>query len=315
MNSQARNILIVGRNGQLAWDLYHHLSDIGSVQCIGRPEVDLTDLDTIRNAIRKFKPDILVNAAAYTAVDKAETEFAIAMAVNAEAPRVMAEEANRLNSFFITYSTDYVFDGKKSTPYIETDPTGPLNVYGKSKLAGEHAIAEVSGAYLIFRTSWVYGKRGKNFLRTIVRLAEVQNEIKIVDDQIGAPTWSTDIARATRQIIEQQLAKRTSQSNFPSGYNLNYLSGVYHMTAESSVSWYGFAKAILEEIKSQGLCKGNLATLVPITSEQHHTCAQRPHNSRLSNTLLKDVFHISLPHWRDSLAQVIKDIVAHNKAP
>ena len=180
---------------------------------VGRPELDLLDLNGVREEIRRIKPTVIVNAAAYTAVDQAESEPEAAMKINSEAPAAMAEEAKRLGALFITYSTDYVFDGKSATPYSESDPTAPLNVYGASKLSGERAVEAVGGNHLIFRTSWVYGARGKNFLKTILKLAAERPELRIVDDQVGAPTWSRDLADATRKIIEQ-LARESYSEEF-----------------------------------------------------------------------------------------------------
>ena len=214
MNRADLKIVIVGRNGQLAWEANQRFQGLGEIICMGRPELDLLDINGVREEIRRIKPTVIVNAAAYTAVDQAESEPEAARKINSEAPAAMAEEAKRLGALFITYSTDYVFDGKSATPYRESDPTAPLNVYGASKLPGEQAVEAVGGNYLIFRTSWVYGSRGKNFLKTILRLAAEQPELKIVDDQVGAPTWSRDLADATRKIVEQ-LAARADSANTP----------------------------------------------------------------------------------------------------
>ncbi len=219
MNQADLKIVIVGRNGQLAWEANQRFQGLGQIVCVGRPELDLLDIEGVRAKIRRIKPSVLVNAAAYTAVDQAESEREAAMKINSEAPAVMAEEAKRLGALFITYSTDYVFDGKKASPYSETDPTAPLNVYGASKLSGERAVEAIGGSYLIFRTSWVYGARGKNFLKTIVKLAAERPELRVVDDQVGAPTWSRDLADATRKIIEQ-LAAQSSSARIPIGESI-----------------------------------------------------------------------------------------------
>ena len=211
MNQANQRIVIIGRNGQLAWEAQQRFQGLSEVICVGRPEVDLTDIEGLRAEIRRIRPSVLVNAAAYTAVDQAESEREAAMKINSDAPAAMAEEAKRLGGLFITYSTDYVFDGKSTFPYKETDPTSPLNVYGASKLSGERAVEAVGGSYLIFRTSWVYGARGKNFLKTILKLAAERPELRIVDDQVGAPTWSRDLADATRKIIEQLVTKSTEE--------------------------------------------------------------------------------------------------------
>jgi dTDP-4-dehydrorhamnose reductase len=229
------------------------------------------------------------------------------MKINSDAPAAMAEEAKRLGTLFITYSTDYVFDGESPSPYKEDDSTAPLNVYGASKLSSERAVAAVGGSHLIFRTSWVYGARGKNFLKTILKLAAERPELRIVDDQIGAPTWSRDLADATRKIIEQ-LATKSSNEKISIVDSLGDRSGIYHMTAAGSVSWYGFATAIVEEMKKRSLPKGKLAEVIPIPSSQYPTPAARPHNSRLCNQKLRNVFGMSLPPWRESLATVMNEL-------
>ena len=307
MNRSDLKIVIVGRNGQLAWEANRQFQGLGQVICVGRPEVDLADTDGVCAEIRRIKPSILINAAAYTAVDQAESEPEAAMKINSDAPAAMAEEAKRLGALFITYSTDYVFDGKSPSPYKEDDSTAPLNVYGASKLSSEWAVAAVGGSHLIFRTSWVYGARGRNFLKTILKLAAERPELRIVDDQIGAPTWSRDLADATRKIIEQ-LAAKSSSAKISIVEALGDRSGIYHMTAAGSVSWCGFATAIVEEMRKRGLSKGNLAEVIPIPSSQFPTPAARPHNSRLCNQKLSRVFGVSLPPWRESLVSVMDEL-------
>src|ERR1035438_209135 len=237
-----RKMLVFGRIGQVGWELRHKLACLGPVVGVEYPEIDFTKPDSIRNAVRAAAPAVIINAAAYTAVDKAETEPEIAMAINGTAPGVLAEEARRLGSILVHYSTDYVFDGAKQSAYLETDTPNPQNVYGKSKLAGDEAIQAVGGDYLILRTSWVYGARGSNFLLTMLRLAMERDELQIVDDQIGAPTSSECIAQATANILAQLLA--------PSGRGLDGRSGTYNLTSTGETSWFGFAKALL--IKSSG---------------------------------------------------------------
>ena len=307
MNPSDLKIVIVGRNGQLAWEDNQRFQGLGQVICIGRPEFDLMDIDGVRAEICRIKPSVLVNAAAYTAVDQAESEPQTAMKVNSEAPAAMAEEAKQLGALFVTYSTDYVFDGKKASPYSESDPTAPLNVYGASKLSGERAVEAVGGSYLIFRTSWVYGARGKNFLKTIFKLAAERPELRIVDDQVGAPTWSRDLADATRKIIEQLVTQASSEKS-PIGEALGDRRGIYHMTAAGSVSWCGFAAAIVEEMGKRGLSKANLANIMPIPTNEYPTPAARPHNSRLCNDKLKSAFGVMLPPWRESLAAVMDEL-------
>ncbi len=307
MNQADLKIVIVGRNGQLAWEANQRFQGLGQIVCVGRPELDLLDIDGLRAEIRRIRPSVLVNSAAYTAVDQAESEPEAAMKINSEAPAAMAEEAKRLGALFITYSTDYVFDGKKASPYSETDSTAPLNVYGASKLSGERAVEAVGGSYLIFRTSWVYGARGKNFLKTIARLAAERPELRIVDDQVGAPTWSRDLANATRKIIEQLVTKSATEK-ISIGDALGDRRGIYHMTAGGSVSWCGFAAAILEEMGKRGLGKGNLAKVVPIPTSDYPTPAARPQNSRLCNDKLKNTFGVTLPQWRKSLTLVMDEL-------
>jgi len=307
MNRADLKIVIVGRNGQLAWEANQRFQGLAQIICMGRPEFDLLNLNGVRDEIRRIKPTVIVNTAAYTAVDQAESEPEAAMKINSEAPSAMAEEAKRLGALFITYSTDYVFDGKSAAPYSETDPTGPLNVYGASKLSGERAVEAVGGNCLIFRTSWVYGARGKNFLKTILKLAAERPELRIVDDQVGAPTWSRDLADATRKIIEH-LAARSSSAKTSVGDALGDRRGIYHMTSAGSVSWYGFAAAIVEEIKKRGLSNRAPAKLVPIPSSEYPTPAARPRNSRLCNENLKSAFGVMLPPWRESLAAVMDEL-------
>lgn len=307
MNQPDLKIVIVGRNGQLAWEANQRFHGLGELVSIGRPELDLTDIEGVRAQIRRIKPSVLVNAAAYTAVDQAQSEPDVAMKINSEAPAAMAEEMKRLGGLFITYSTDYVFDGKSPSAYKETDPTAPLNVYGASKLSGEKAIETVGGSYLIFRTSWVYAARGKNFLKTIFRLAAERPELRVVDDQIGAPTWSRDLADATREIIEQ-LAAQSSSAGTSLGEALGDRRGIYHMTAAGSVSWCGFAAAILDEMKKRGLSKGNLANIMPIPASEYPTPAARPQNSRLCNDKLKATFGVTIPQWRTSLTAVMDEL-------
>jgi dTDP-4-dehydrorhamnose reductase len=307
MNRADLKIVIVGRNGQLAWEAKQRFQGLGQIICVGRPEFDLLDLNGVREEIRRIKPSVIVNTAAYTAVDQAESEPEAAMKINSEAPAVLAEEAKRLGALFITYSTDYVFDGKSAAPYSESDSTAPLNVYGASKLSGERAVRAVGGNHLIFRTSWVYGVRGKNFLMTILKLAEEKPELRIVDDQVGAPTWSRDLADATRNVLEH-LVSQSPSARTSIGEVLDDRRGIYHMTAAGSVSWCGFATAIVEEMERCGLSRGTLAKLIPIPSSEYPTPAARPHNSRLCNDKLKNAFGVTLPQWRESLAVVMDEL-------
>jgi len=286
-------ILLMGRNGQVGWELQRTLTTLGEVIALDRHDMDLADPDSIRRAVREHKPNLIVNAAAYTAVDKAEEEPDIAMAINGIAPGILAEEAKRLGAAVIHYSTDYVFDGSKNTPYTEEDAPNPLNVYGKTKLAGEQAIQAVGTPHLIFRTSWVYGARGKNFLLTVLRLARERNDLKIVDDQVGAPTWSRMIAEATAQIFVQFYSRLTFHPSL-----LTDIGGIYHMTAGGQTSWFGFAEAILNHVS------GSVAPvphLTPIVTEEYPTPAKRPRNSVMSNVKLNHQFDVKMPSWEMGL--------------
>jgi dTDP-4-dehydrorhamnose reductase len=282
-------ILIFGRSGQVGWELRHKLDRLGQVTSVGTPEVDFSNLDSIRAAVRAAEPAVVVNSAAYTAVDKAESAPELAWAINAVAPGVIAEEAKRLGSLLIHYSTDYVYDGSKSVPWVETDVPNPLNMYGKSKLAGDEAIAAVNGDYLILRTSWVYGARGSNFLLTMLRLAKERAELRIVNDQLGSPTASECIAHATAQIVAQVMAE---------GGGLAGRGGVYHLTNSGATTWFGFARAFL--IK-QAVCP----RLIPISTSEYPLPARRPVNSVLSCEKLAEAFGVRMPGWRQALDAVL----------
>src|ERR1035437_6461566 len=292
---QNTKILVFGRNGQVGWELRHKLACLGQVTAIEYPEIDFSKPDSIRTAVRAAKPAVILNAAAYTAVDKAETDPELATAINATAPGVIAEEAKRLGSILVHYSTDYVFDGTKQDPYVETDAPNPINVYGKTKLAGDQAIQAVGGDYLILRTSWVYGARGSNFLLTMLRLAQERPELRIVDDQIGAPTSSECIAQATANILAQLLA--------PSGGGLDGRSGTYNLTSKGETTWFGFAKALLT--KSSGTFGFTVPSLIPIKTSEFPRPAKRPANSRLSCERLEQTFGVTLPHWEHALSLVL----------
>jgi len=281
-----KKILLVGKNGQVGWELQRTLASLGDVVAIDRQGMDLANPDSIRNAIRATRPDLIVNAAAYTAVDKAESEPELAMAINGIAPGIMAEEAKRLGATVIHYSTDYVFDGTKKSPYVEEDVPNPINVYGKTKLAGEQAIQAAGIPHLILRTSWVYGLRGRNFLLTILRLAKERDELKIVNDQIGAPTWSRMIAEATGQMLAQRKL------------DLREVGGVYNLTAAGRTSWHSFTQAIIENTSNQ---TQSSPRLIPIATHEYPLPAPRPLYSILSNDKLSRVFGMKLPAWDASL--------------
>jgi dTDP-4-dehydrorhamnose reductase len=288
-------ILLTGKNGQVGWELQRALATLGDVVAADRQGMDLANPDSIRSAIRATRPDLIVNAAAYTAVDKAESEPDLAMAINGTAPGIMAEEAKRLGAAMVHYSTDYVFDGTKTSPYTEEDTPNPINVYGKTKLAGEQAVQATGIPHLIFRTSWVYGLRGKNFLLTILRLAQERDELKIVDDQVGAPTWSRLIAEATAQILAQI---RMPIAHHP--LRIAEVSGLYHLTSAGQTSWHGFARAILDHSGLVGIKP--LARLTAIPGADYPLPAPRPGNSGLSNKKMQQVFGLALPAWDAALA-------------
>jgi dTDP-4-dehydrorhamnose reductase len=273
-------ILLTGATGQVGWELRRTLAPLGEVKAFDRFGLDLADPPPLVAAVRALQPAVIVNAAAYTAVDKAEAEREQAFAVNARAPRVLAEEAKRIGALLVHYSTDYVFDGGKATPYVESDPPHPLNAYGESKLAGEQAIATSGCRHLVLRTSWVYGPRGRNFYLTMLRLATERPELKVVDDQVGAPTSSLEIARATALLIGKGA------------------EGLYHMSAAGETTWCGFARAILEQA-------GMKTPVVPIRTEDYPAPARRPRNSRLDCTRLRREHGVSLAPWDEALAETM----------
>ena len=295
--SQANpRILIVGNAGQLGRELERIFFGVGSIVGVDRESVDLADAEQTGELVRRAAPDIILNAAAYTAVDRAESERDLAHAINEQAPRVLAEEALQHNALFVHYSTDYVFDGSKSAPWIETDSPNPLNVYGASKLAGERAVENTGGKFLIFRTSWVYGPHGNNFLLTMLRLARERDRLSIVDDQIGGPTTSIELARATHSIVTGILAGRFGA---PGDW-----AGLYHMTCDGSVSWFGFAQAIFA--RAAQLLDLKPPALIPIATKDYPTPAARPHYSVLSNAKLQARFAEKLLPWESALEEALQ---------
>jgi len=292
-------ILVPGKTGQVGWELQSALAPLGAVIALDRSGMDLASPGSIRRAIRDAKPQVIINAAAYNNVDKAESEPELAMQVNGVAPGIMAEEAKRLGAILVHYSTDYVFDGELDRPYVEDDPTNPLSAYGRGKLAGEQAIRESSATHLIFRTSWVYAARGHNFLRTILKLARERTELRIVDDQIGAPTWARAIAEITAQVLA------TNSGNLD---KLREKSGRYHLTAAGATSWFGFAGAILAEAK--GTLGKDLPRLIPIPTSEYPLPARRPANSRLDNSKLVQTFGLTPPSWEAMLTACMQDMQA-----
>lgn len=292
-------ILLTGKSGQIGWELQRTLAPLGEVVALDRQQLDLARPDQIRERVREIKPTLIVNAAAYTAVDRAEEEPELAMSINGIAPGILAEEAKRLNAAIVHYSTDYVIDGTKTTPYTEEDLPNPLNVYGRTKLEGERAIKAVDVPYMILRTSWVYGMRGKNFLLTILRQAQERDELKIVNDQIGAPTWSRMVAEATAQILAQVYSPVISHCS-----PLTEKGGTYHLSAGGQVSWYDFAKVILAQAYKSGL---HFTKLIPISANEYPTPACRPTYSVLSNAKLNQAFGLTMLSWNRALALVLEE--------
>ncbi|WP_426190324.1 dTDP-4-dehydrorhamnose reductase [Massilia sp. DWR3-1-1] len=284
-------ILITGTSGQVGYELQRSLQGLGEVIAVDRAQMDLSDLQQVRDVIRAVKPTLIVNPAAYTAVDKAESEPALAMRINGEAPAVMAEEARRLGAGIVHYSTDYVFDGSKPGPYVETDPTCPINVYGATKLAGEQAIAAGGVPHLILRTSWVYGTRGKNFLLTVLRLAAERDELRIVGDQFGSPTWSRTIADTTALLLARLDAREGLLAAMASGQG-----GIYHLTSGGSTSWHGFTEQIVGHASV-----AKKPTVTAIRTEEYPVPAKRPHNSVMACARLADL-GVHVPEWQTALA-------------
>jgi dTDP-4-dehydrorhamnose reductase len=295
-------ILLTGKTGQVGSELVTALAPLGTVIACDRHALDLADSAAIGAKVREVRPGIIVNAAAYTSVDRAESEPELAMVVNGVAPGILAAEAARVGALLVHYSTDYVFDGAKQGPYFEDDAPNPLNVYGRSKLAGERAIQASGANYLILRTSWVYGATGRNFLVTIQRLAEERDEIKVVDDQTGAPTWCRDIATATGAI----LARISDAAGVPTGA----IKTIYNLSAQGSASWYEFAVAILADAPVTSAKPR--AKVVPIPTSDYPTAALRPPNSILSPDKLRRTFGIVLPHWLASLKTCLATLKSHS---
>ena len=285
-------ILVTGCHGQVGHALTQHLQGLGEIHALGREQLDLSRAESIRAVMQSLRPAMVINAAAYTAVDQAESEEALALRINAEAPGIFAEEAVKIGASLIHYSTDYVFDGSKQGAWTENDPVSPLSAYGRSKLAGERAIAATGVPHLILRTSWVYGLHGKNFLLTMLRLAQSRDSLSIVDDQIGAPTWSHTIAEATANIVK----------NFPRAEQIEELSGIYHLCASGHTSWYGFAQAIFSHPAVH-----QRPALQAITTAQYPTPAQRPANSTMNTEKFRQCFG-ELPSWQEALQHCLEGL-------
>jgi dTDP-4-dehydrorhamnose reductase len=292
-------ILLFGANGQVGWELQRSLSPLGELVALDRHSTelcgDLTDLDGVKDAVLKMAPDVIVNAAAYTAVDKAEGDTETAHLVNATAPGVLAEAANAVGAWLVHYSTDYVFDGSGNKPWVEADPTGPLNVYGKTKLEGEQRIASRCAKHLIFRTSWVYAARGGNFAKTMLRLAQERETLNVINDQFGAPTGADLIADVTAHAIARVMRK-------PDG------AGAYHLAASGETTWLEYAKYVVDQsIRAQAAPEIIVKNINPVATSAFPTAAQRPHNSRLNTAKLQQVFDLHLPDWQLGVTRMLAE--------
>jgi len=286
-------ILLFGRVGQVGWELRRTLAPLSQVTCVDYPEVDFTRAESVRGWIHHTKPDIIVNAAAYTAVDKAETDTALAMQINAEAPGVMAEEAKKLGALLVHYSTDYVFDGSKTAPYVETDAPGPLGAYGRTKLAGDQAIQQSGCNHFIFRLCWVYGSRGGNFMLTMMRLAREREKLRVVADQVGCPTTARMIAETTALALARGGSRETAER----------LSGTYHLCCAGQTSWHGFASAIIDLMPTE---EKKCREVEAIPSTEYPTPTKRPAYSVMSCGKLESAFGLRLPDWHDCLRLVLE---------
>ncbi len=290
-------ILLLGKNGQVGWELARTLLPLGEVISLDRQQIDFVNLEALRQTIQTIRPDVIVNAVAYTAVDKAESDQESAFLCNATAVDGIAQEAKKIGALLIHYSTDYIFDGAKNVPYLEDDVVNPLNVYGESKLAGENAIITSGADYLILRTTWVFAARGQNFLKSILRLAAERDTLNIVADQIGAPTWARVIAQTTAHIIQQVKQERQ---------NKLFVSGVFHLTSAGDTSWHGFAQKIVEFASPH--CQLKTHVISPIPTSQYPTPAKRPLNSRLCTDKLTQRFGIVMPTWETSLKLCMEEL-------
>jgi dTDP-4-dehydrorhamnose reductase len=285
-------ILLIGKNGQVGWELRRTLAPLAEVVAVDYPEINFSDPPALRQFVAATRPNVVVNAAAYTAVDKAETETELCRQVNAVAPGVLAGEAKKLGALMVHYSTDYIFDGTKTSPYVETDAPNPLGAYGRSKLEGDRAVKASGANHLIFRLCWVYGARGQNFMLTMQRLAREREKLRVVDDQFGCPTWSRMIAETTTLALKQVLASADS----------SVFNGEYHLAASGQTNWHGFASRIIELMpETERKCRA----VEQITTPEYPTPAKRPANSVLDCGKLQKTFGLRLPDWEASLRQVL----------
>ena len=296
-------ILLFGANGQVGWELQRSLSPLGEVVALNRHSTelcgDLADLKGISDTVRRVTPDVIVNAGAYTAVDKAESDPETAQIVNAAAPGVLAQAASAVGAWLVHYSTDYVFDGSGSKPWVETDPTGPLNVYGKTKLDGEQRIASRCAKHLIFRTSWVYAARGGNFAKTMLRLAQERETINVINDQFGAPTGADLLADVTAHVISKVMAQ---------AHGLSSSAGIYHLAASGETTWFDYAKYIVDQsLRAQAAPEIIVKTISPVATSAFPTAAQRPHNSRLNTAKLQHTFGLQLAPWQQGVTRMLAE--------
>ncbi len=303
MTNSAMKILLLGKNGQVGWELQRSLAPLGQLLALDRRGADgltgdLSDPEALRETVRAVRPNVIVNAAAYTAVDKAESEVDLARTINATAPGVLAQEAAALGAWLVHYSTDYVFDGSGAMARAESANTGPLSVYGQTKLEGDQAIAASQARHLIFRTSWVYAARGGNFARTMLRLAGEREQLRVIDDQVGAPTGAELIADVTAHALRQAWQRPD-------------LAGLYHLAASGQTSWHGYACHVIERARSAGQAlKASAAAIEPISTLDYPTPARRPLNSRLDTDKLRLAFGLTLPDWRMGVDRMLAEILA-----
>jgi len=288
-----KKVLLFGKVGQVGWELRRTLAPMSQLTCVDFPDVDFTNPESVRRQIELAAPDFIINAAAYTAVDKAESETALATKINADAPGIMATEAKKRGALLVHYSTDYVFDGNKTTPYVEEDAPNPLGAYARTKHAGDEAIRQSGCDHLIFRLCWVYGARGANFMLTMQRLAREREKLRVVADQVGCPTWSRMIAETTALALRQV---RTAD-------DARTLSGTYHLCASGQTSWHGFAKAIIDLMPPD---TRKCREVEGITSAEYPTPTKRPAFSVMSCAKLERTFGLRLPDWHDSLRHVVE---------
>jgi dTDP-4-dehydrorhamnose reductase len=292
-------ILLLGKNGQVGWELQRSLAPLGTLVALDRHDAggDLSQPQVVAERIMQERPHVVVNAAAYTAVDKAESDAALCRTVNTTAVQAMAQASASVGALLVHYSTDYVFDGSGQKPWLETDPTGPLNVYGHTKLDGEQAIAASGCQHLIFRTSWVYGSRGGNFAKTMLRLAQERDQLQVINDQVGAPTGADLIADVTAHTIRATLASPT-------------LTGLYHLVAAGETTWHGYATYCIEQARAAGVAiKVPADQVLAVPTSAFPTPAQRPHNSHLSTAKLQQQFGLQLPHWQQGVERLLQTVL------